>query len=535
MQGTDIEGATWYRWLNVNNSWNDQQKFWGLDFNWNLGIYTFNNFYDNLIIQLAKYFEFNYSVIFFSNLVLVITIVLNMIATYYFAKIFTQSQVLAFVVTTFFVLNTQNLLTMRVPINNNSYFAAITALTLFIRCTQNSIHPYWKIPVFLLYCLQININIYNLMPIFLLHLAYMAIKFDSKRPLKSVFGILAWLLFMLLAVLINFRDSITLITRNSTSEALRPVEWVDEIVATNRIWSTNPSGNQFTFLIIVMFLLGLRHLIQSRKLIDKDRLALIYASLLTLVILLLLVFDIGRNAGVQWIYQQIFWQFRGVNYFWKFNTFLLLPLLVTYLGSLKSWSTNFGSIKSLFAPDFPNRKKKLRKAKESTIPLNVFLSFLLIINLFILSPHKDLSAQRGDLKQFEKGLQALTSRVDGGLTLELPNRLRGVDSGFPEGYIQLSQIIHQHPLLNGIPEISEVPIGPPSTQNILNIDSIQDWSDRGVKYLIVRPRLLSNEEKSKWLALSQSGTESLKLLGSQFKRLAEPDYMELQIYEIVAP
>jgi hypothetical protein len=56
----------------------------------------------------------------------------------------------------------------------------------------------------------------------------MAIKFDSRRPLKSVFGILAWPLFILLAVLINFRDSITLITRNSTSEALRPVEWVNE-------------------------------------------------------------------------------------------------------------------------------------------------------------------------------------------------------------------------------------------------------------------------------------------------------------------
>ena len=161
MQGTDIEGATWYRWLNVKNSWNEEQGFWGLDFKWNLGIYTFENFYDSAIIQLSKFFELQYSVIFFSNVLLLATIALNMLATFYFAKIFTQNSFLAFAAATFFVLNTQNILTMRVPINNNLYFLGVIALTIYIRCSQKSLHSAWKISVFLLYFLQININIYK--------------------------------------------------------------------------------------------------------------------------------------------------------------------------------------------------------------------------------------------------------------------------------------------------------------------------------------------------------------------------------------
>ena len=173
MQGTDIEGATWYRWLNVKNSWNNEQGLWGLDFKWNLGIYTFDNFYDFVIIQLSKYFELQYPVIFFSNLTLLATIALNMVATFYFAKIFTQNNFLAFVAASFFVFNTQNILTMRVPINNNLYFAGVIALTIYIRCSEKSLHSAWKFLVFLLYFLQININVYNFMPIFLLHMIYM--------------------------------------------------------------------------------------------------------------------------------------------------------------------------------------------------------------------------------------------------------------------------------------------------------------------------------------------------------------------------
>jgi hypothetical protein len=371
------------------------------------------------------------------------------------------------------------------------------------------------------------------MPIFLFHWVYIAMRFRYNLKLTHLIAFLGWPIFLVIAVGINFRNSFSLFTKNSVSAVLRPVVWENEIVETSRIWRESESGNQFTVLVFILTFFGVYYLVSNRIKIDSENRILIYSSLVTIVVLTLLVFDIGSSFGIQWVYQKTFWQFRGVNYFWKFSTFLLIPLLATYLDKRKFQFLDVSSLKRSFFPDFPSKKRVVPSSVGSPTSKVILLSIFMVANLALSIPNKTTFSIRGDLANFEMGMAQLKSKLDNRLVLEIPNRLRGGDKGFPEGYIQLSQIVHGHPLLNGVPEIFSKQSIVMTPQDILTLKSLEQWVIIGVKYLIVRPKLLSGEEKTRWESFLSSNGRYIKLIGNDLGAGLGLDYLNVEVYEIL--